>query len=149
VVHLKSEKCPDLVVSTGCILNTTAMKKIKSAMTTTIFAAMLVAITLVAGCASSGPVIDPAGVDMQQYETDVAECEAISDQVDQKAGTSAVGGAIIGGLIGAVTGNSGSVQRGAGAGAVIGGAKGAGSTSQERDKVVKNCLRNRGYKILN
>jgi outer membrane lipoprotein SlyB len=125
------------------------MAKIKSATTTTIFAATLFAITLVAGCASSGPVIDPAGIDMQQYEADVAECKEISEQVDQKAGTSAVGGVIIGGLIGAVTGNSGSVQRGAGAGAVIGGAKGAGSTSQERDKVVKNCLRNRGYKILN
>jgi outer membrane lipoprotein SlyB len=104
---------------------------------------------LAAGCASSGPIIDPAGVDMDQYEVDVAECEQISEQVEQKAGKSAAAGAIIGGLIGAVTGNSRSVQKSAGAGAVIGGAKGAGSTSQEKEKVVKNCLRNRGYKILN
>ena len=43
---------------------------------------------LVGGCAahSSKPVIDPAGVDMVQYEQDVAECEQIATQVEQKAG---------------------------------------------------------------
>ena len=121
----------------------------KSTIAAVIFGTMLLAITLVVGCASSGPIIDPAGVDMERYEVDVAECEQISEQVEQKAGKRAAAGAIIGGLIGAVTGNSRSVAKSAGAGAVIGGAKGAGSTSQEKEKVVKNCLRNRGYKILN
>ena len=103
--------------------------------------------TLVAGCAgSSKPVIDPAGVDMEQYNIDLAECEQISEQVDQKAGAGAAGGAVVGGLLGAIGGNT---ARGAGAGAVVGGARGIGSTNKERSRVVKNCLRNRGYQILN
>jgi hypothetical protein len=32
---------------------------------------------------------------------------------------------------------------------VAGGAKGVGSTNKEKSQVVKNCLRNRGYQILN
>ena len=61
-------------------------------------------ITLIAGCAAhnSKPVIDPAGVDMARYEADVAECERIATQVEQKAGAGAAGGAVVGGLIGEV-----------------------------------------------
>jgi outer membrane lipoprotein SlyB len=66
-----------------------------------------------------------------------------------KAGVGAAGGALIGGLIGAIVGGGGSAVRGAGVGAVAGGAGSAGDTEKERSKVVKNCLRNRGYKILN
>jgi outer membrane lipoprotein SlyB len=107
----------------------------------------LLGITLAAGCAgSSKPIIDPAGVDMEQYNTDLAECEQISEQVDQKVGTGAAGGAVVGGLIGAITGNT---VGGAGAGAVVGGARGVGSTNKEKSRVIKNCLRNRGYQILN
>ena len=107
----------------------------------------LLGIVFVAGCAgSSKPVIDPAGVDMEQYNIDLAECEQISEQVDQKAGTGAAGGAVVGGLLGAITGNT---ARGAGAGAVVGGARGIGSTNEEKARVVKKCLRNRGYQILN
>jgi len=113
----------------------------------TMFCISLLGITIAAGCAgSSKPVIDPAGVDMEQYNADLAECEQIAEQVDQKAGEGAAGGAVVGGLIGAITGNT---ARGAGVGAVAGGAKGVGSTNKERSRVVKNCLRNRGYQILN
>jgi len=108
-------------------------------------------ITLVVGCAShnSKPVIDPAGVDMAQYETDVAECEQIATQVEQKAGEGAAGGALVGGLIGAIVGGGDSALTGAGVGAVAGGARSGGDTEKERSRVVKNCLRNRGYEILN
>ena len=110
----------------------------------------LLGIVVAAGCASkSKPVIDPAGIDMEQYEIDLAECEQIAEQVDQKAGEDAAGGAIIGGLIGAITGDITGAVKGAGVGTVIGGAKGAGSTSKEKERVVKKCLRNRGYEILN
>jgi hypothetical protein len=114
-------------------------------------AAVTIASLLAGGCAAgrSIPVIDPAGVDMGLYQADLAECEQISRQVEQKAGAGAAGGAVIGGLIGAITGDSDRVAKSAGTGAVIGGAKGAGATQRERDQVVKNCLRNRGYKILN
>ena len=107
----------------------------------------LLGIALATGCAgSSKPIIDPAGVDMEQYNTDVAECEQISEQVEQQAGVGAAGGAVVGGLIGVITGNT---VTGAGVGAVAGGARGVGSTNKEKSRVVKNCLRNRGYQILN
>jgi hypothetical protein len=35
------------------------------------------------------------------------------------------------------------------AGAIIGGAKGVGKGVHERRTVVRNCLRNRGYAVLN
>ena len=109
------------------------------------------AIILLAGCTahSSKPVIDPAGVDMAQYETDIAECEQIATQVEQKAGEGAAEGAVLGGVIGAIFGGSDSALTGAGVGAVAGGAGSSADTQKERSKVVKNCLRNRGYKILN
>jgi uncharacterized protein YcfJ len=111
----------------------------------------LIATTLVAGCAahSSKPIIDPAGVDMEQYEADIAACEEIATQVDQKVGEGAARGALVGGLIGAVLGDTESVVRSAGVGAVAGGAGGAATTEKEKSEVVKNCLRNRGYQILN
>jgi len=110
----------------------------------------LLGITLTAGCAahSSKPVIDPQGIDMEQYEADVTACEEIATQVEQKAGEGAVGGAIVGGLIGAMADDH-SVGTSAGVGAVVGGAQGAATTEKEKSQVVKNCLRNRGYKILN
>lgn len=55
----------------------------------------------------------------------------------------------MGGALGAIAGNSGTAERAAGVGGVIGGAKGAGSGLRERDRVVKNCLRGRGYRVLN
>lgn len=112
---------------------------------------LLLALALVGGCAGGGskPIVDPAGVDMGRYQADLAECQQIAQQVDQKAGAGAVGGAVVGGLVGAITGNSDRVRKSAGVGAVLGGAKGAGATQRERDLVVKNCLRNRGYTVLN
>lgn len=115
------------------------------------YGTLLLAISLGVGCAGhrSKPVIDPAGVDMGQYQDDLAACEKISQQVEQKAAAGAAGGAIVGGLVGAILGDSKSVKRSAGVGGVVGGAKGAGATARERSLVVKNCLRNRGYKVLN
>lgn len=107
---------------------------------------------LLAGCSGarrSGVVIDPEGVDMAKYENDLAACKQISEQVDQKAGAGAVGGAVVGGAIGAIVGNSSTAMRGAGVGGVIGLTKGGVATRNEKQLVVKNCLRNRGYKVLN
>ena len=111
----------------------------------------IVAITFSAGCATnrSKPIIDPDSVDMELYQYDLAECEQIAEQVEQKAGSGAVGGALVGGVIGAIVGDSDSVKRSAGVGGVLGGVKGAGATEREKSQVVKNCLRNRGYEILN
>ncbi len=111
---------------------------------------LLLTLTMVGGCSKrQSVIIDPAGVDMGQYQRDLAECQQITKQVESEVGEGAVGGAVVGGLIGAVVGGKRSVERSAGVGAVLGGAKGAGASAEERELVLKNCLRNRGYKVLN
>lgn len=112
--------------------------------------ALCLAIALIGACAGrANPVIDPAGVDMGRYQQDLGECEQIAQQVEQKAGERALGGALVVGLIGSVVGDSNTAKKAAGAGLIAGGARGAGETRRERAKVVKNCLRNRGYAVLN
>ena len=112
---------------------------------------MLFGMMLVGGCAAdpNKPIIDPEGVDMAQFEADRAKCEEVALQLDQKAGSEAVTGAIVLGLIGAIFGDSDTVKKSAAAGFVGGGAEGLEKTELERAKVVKNCLRSRGYEVLN
>ena len=117
-----------------------------------LYSVLAASIVVTAGCGArrGGVVIDPYGVDMAQYRWDLADCQEISKQVDGKAGGGAVGGAVVGGAVGGIIGDSSkSAAKGAGAGAVVGLARGARATRQERQKVVKNCLRNRGYAVLN
>lgn len=118
--------------------------------------ALVVLAVVLTGCAGrdrppGGVIVDMKGVDPARYQADLAECRTYADQVDVagKAVGGAVGGAVVGGLIGAAVGDSGTAKRGAGAGAVGGGAQGTVSGLEERDRVVKNCLRNRGYSVLN
>ncbi len=100
-------------------------------------------------CARHQIIIDPGGVDQTQYQLDLAECRQLAEQVDQKAGEGAVVGAVISGAIGAILGDGRDTKRLAGVGAVSGGASGAAATRQEKEMVVKNCLLNRGYRVLN
>jgi len=103
-------------------------------------------------CASkpgSDIIIDPAYVDRAQYDQDLAECVRLSEQVRQKAGRRAAKGAVVGGLIGAILGGKRAAEKGAGVGAVSGGARGAAATEREKKRVIKNCLRHRGYTVLN
>jgi hypothetical protein len=113
-------------------------------------AAILIPSLLIGACASSNePIIDTKGVDMTMYEQDLAECTEYSEQIDTTTGVAkgtAAGGAT-GAAVGAIGGGSGT--RGAGVGAVLGGAKSAMRASDDKSKVVKNCLRGRGYKVLN
>ncbi len=108
-----------------------------------------------AGCAShnnpNAPIVEMRGVDPYQYEIDLADCGTYADEVRtaEKAGAGAVGGAVVGGAVGAIFGGADGAAEGAGAGAVVGGARGVGEGIRERSVVVKNCLRNRGYVVLN
>ena len=111
---------------------------------------------LAAACAghrhdSGDVIVDTRGVDMHAYHHDLEECRAYADQVGvgRRAAGGALAGAVVGGAVGAIAGNSDTAERAAGVGGVIGGAKGAGSGLRERDRVVKNCLRGRGYRVLN
>lgn len=103
------------------------------------------------GCARDRVIVDTRGTNMARYERDLAECEAYTEQVSTpaKAAKGAGFGAAIGAALGALFGNSRSVGQSAGAGGVVGGAKGAVSGEQEKDRVLRNCLRGRGYRVLN
>lgn len=114
-------------------------------------------VATILGCAATNsfvddPIIDRKGVDMSRYYVDKAECEAYADEVrtGEKVARGAVGGAVVGGAIGAIISRGpDSAERGAGAGAVTGGVRGAQEGVRERERVVKQCLRGRGYKVLN
>lgn len=88
---------------------------------------------------------------MSNYDRDLAECRQYAEQVPtgSEVAKGTVGGAVIGGALGAIVGDSRTAQRGAGAGALGGAVRGGSKSGNEKDRVVKNCLRNRGYKVLN
>ncbi len=103
------------------------------------------------GCAGhrNQVIIDPQGVDMGQYQQDLAECRQIARQVDSKVGERALGGALVGALAGAIVGDHHTTETGAKLGALSGAVKGGRATRQERLRVIKNCMRHRGYHVLN
>jgi len=117
------------------------------------------------GSAFANVVVDMSQVaDYTQYQTDLQQCEGLAvqnqpnaAQRESVAGT-AVKGAAVGAAAGAVSGGSGSkaAKKGAGAGVILA----AGRNSRERreasanataqkDQIVKNCMRGRGYNVLN
>ena len=112
---------------------------------------------LLAGCANNRsfmdePIIDRKGVDMAKYAIDKDECQQYAAEVRQgeKVARGVIGGAVVGGAIGAIVNRgSNSAERGAGVGAVTGGVRGTQEGIREQEKVVKQCLRGRGYRVLN
>lgn len=111
--------------------------------------AICIAAAVLSGCAAHpGPIVDMKGVSQADYERDLAECERYAAQINPAAGVArgAAAGAAVGAAAGAVVGNPG---RGAGLGAVSGGAESARLNDRERRRVVKNCMRGRGYRVLN
>ena len=104
------------------------------------------ALTLCTACAHRQPIIDTKGVNMAQYQQDLYECEGYAEQV--RVGQRAAGGAVAG-AVGAAVSDSDAAKRAAGAGAVVGTTKGTGRAVREQQQVVRNCLRNRGYAVLN
>ena len=100
-----------------------------------------------AACSSQGPIIDKdSRFDPVQYEKDYAACKKYQEYVQSQVGKSSLGGAIVGGLIGAITGDIGEAVA---VGAVAGGADGVGQTARDKKRVLHNCLIGRGYRVLN
>ena len=111
---------------------------------------LILATTTFTGCARHAQIIiDPHGVDMGQYQQDLAECHQLAGQVRSKVGEGIVGGAIVGAIAGKIIGGNRTAVRTSKLGALSGGLSGGNATAHERDRVVKNCLRNRGYQVLN
>jgi outer membrane lipoprotein SlyB len=107
----------------------------------------LTAAVLISACASK-PIVDTYNTDMVQYQKDLADCEHVAEQVESGkiTGKSAAFGAGVGAAYGVIGGDIGSA---AATGAVTGGAGGLLKSDNEKAKVTKNCLRHRGYAVLN
>jgi outer membrane lipoprotein SlyB len=104
-----------------------------------------------AGCTTTSEIIiDTKGANMSAYEQDLADCQGYSGQVavGEKTAKGAASGAVVGGAIGAVSHRSDTAE-GAAIGAISGGARGLNQGERDKVRVVKNCLRGRGYRVLN
>lgn len=117
--------------------------------------ALISSIFLLTACTGffdpSGAIVDLKGVDREQYEEDLADCQSYADEVPiaKHAGTAATAGAAVGAVAGVISGNSTSAARGAGYGVVYGGTmSGAAAVGEKRD-VLRECMRGRGYRVLN
>lgn len=85
------------------------------------------------------------------YQRDLTECRQLAATKAQ-SNDGRTGGAIVGGLVGAVDSDDGDEVGGLIAGAVIGGLLGSAEDKSEikteRDKIVFNCLRGRGHRVV-
>jgi len=112
------------------------------------FTALALVLALSACASHPDPIVDTKGVNMAQYEIDLRECSEYADEISVAEGAAkgAAAGAVVGAAAGAISGNADS---GAGYGAVGGGARSALYNQRQKERVVKNCMRGRGYRVLN
>ncbi len=119
---------------------------------------LLSTVLVLAGCSSnpqtqatSGVIIDTKGLDMSTYYQDLHECRNFAAQVNVggQVVEKTITGALIGGAVGAIAGDSDAAKRAAGVGGLLGVVKGSGQASREKQRVLKNCLKGRGYRVLN
>ncbi|HVM86274.1 MAG TPA: hypothetical protein VMW18_20435 [Candidatus Binatia bacterium] len=110
------------------------------------------------GCtATSQPIVDTHGVDAAQYSKDDSECQQYANNanVAGDAAVGAVGGAAGGAALGAITGalTGGGAGTGAAIGAATGGVLGLGggaySGVEQKREIYRNCMKGRGYSVLN
>ncbi len=108
-------------------------------------------------------VVDKKGVDEKDYIFDLHECTELSQLAQKKttqggAISGTAKGAALGAAAGAISGGSGTdgAKTGAAIG-LVGGVLGKGRSNrqnaanheQEKETIVKNCMTNRGYVVLN
>ncbi len=103
-------------------------------------------------CASYRPVVDTRSLDDPGlYEYDLADCQSHARKVSP--GRSAAAGAAIGAVLGAAVaaalgGDRWLIEHVAASGAVHGAAAGASSGAVTRVDVIRNCMSERGYVVL-
>ena len=129
-----------------------------------VVASLLLSSATLAQSQSVNIIVDMEGVDQAQYQQDLQSCQGTGTQVQntqpEREGVvrGAARGAAIGAAAGAVSGNSGSkgAKTGAGAGVAASAIRNSKNrreaktqTKNEREMVVKNCMRGRGYNVLN
>jgi outer membrane lipoprotein SlyB len=112
---------------------------------------ILLLISILTSCTTTGEIIiDEKGVDMAHYQENLTECESYAQQVKvgEKTAKGTASGAVVGGAVGAVSHHRDTAE-GAAIGAITGGVAGLSEGERDQVRVVKNCLRGRGYHVLN
>ena len=119
--------------------------------------AAALAVALLAGCATAPggsqyvPLIDIKPEQGANYSADLTDCQAYAERV-VGAGAGAAGGAVAGalamGILSAVLGGGGH-GRWAAVGALSGAASGAAAGETNQRDVIRRCMANRGYSVLN
>ncbi len=113
-------------------------------------AALALAVLTAACAAHPDPIIDTSGVDPKQLAEDWDECEAYTEEIvmAKGIGKGAAAGAAVGAATGAVSSRR-DVGEAAGVGAIYGGTRSGLDADREKQQVFKNCMRGRGYRVLN
>ncbi len=111
-----------------------------------------VALVSVAACSGVGANYEPTvdGAKDAKYYGDLSACQNLSKSKsytsNRNAGATAAGAGI--GALVESKGDRGDILGGAAVGAGIGAATSGVVTVAERQKIIKNCMRGRGYKVL-
>lgn len=109
---------------------------------------------LASACSNSGssytPVID--GPVSANYNADLAQCQQLSTSqavVDDNALGAAATGAVLGGAASAISsGSTYQSGRGAAIGAIAGATGSAIQNNSNRETIIRNCMRGRGYNVV-
>jgi len=58
-------------------------------------------------------IVDTQGLDLNEYERDLSECDALAQQIDisKRTRDRAIGGVVVGSVVGAILGDSDSAQK--------------------------------------
>ena len=112
----------------------------------------------VVGCAQTDlsdrndiAIIDTRGVDESVFKKDYSECFDFAKNIDLTERTlkqGAVAGAT-GAAVGAIIGGEEAAKKIGGSAAVLNAVEANLDGRNEQAKIIKNCLRGRGYKVLN
>ena len=96
-------------------------------------------------------IIDTRGVDESVFKKDYSECSDFAKNIDLTERTlkqGAVAGAT-GAAVGAIIGGEEAAKKIGGSAAVLNAVEANLDGRKEQAKIIKNCLRGRGYKVLN
>lgn len=95
------------------------------------------------------------GYDYEKYQADDRDCNALANQrpVGDNVAQGAVGGLVLGTVLGAIVGNAGGATGygtayGAALGTVSGAAQGGAEGVSRHTRIVQECMRGRGYTVL-
>jgi hypothetical protein len=116
--------------------------------------ASIAVLCLAAACAPSGasyrPVVD--GPVSMNYENDLAACQGLASQQGAFSGNTgaaaATGAVVAGGTTALISNRGNNVRNAALAGAATGVAAGALQQQQNKEVIVRNCMRGRGYNVV-